>query len=91
MNPLANLLLAETNTHDRRAAACLRRLIAAQREALRTAPAIEPADLLIAVPGRRLRRAPRWWTALEAGKTAPAPVAASALSAAQKPSGCTAC
>ena len=92
MNPLTTLLAADGRNADRLAAACARASRAARRLALHTTQAVEPAELLVGLAGRHLPRAPRWWRALEAGRTLdrPAPVRV-ALQSTQEPSGCTTC
>jgi hypothetical protein len=92
MNPLTTLFLADDRNGDRLAAACARASRAARRLALRSAHAVEPADVLVGVTGRRLPQVPRWWRALEAGRTLERRTAVIvAVKHSEEPSGCTTC
>lgn len=91
MNPLATLHLASTTTADRVSAAGRRTSAAARRLALRTAAAVEPADLLVGLAGRSRVRVPRWWTAFQAGDTVPSRPAAVAMANTKQTDDCVAC
>jgi hypothetical protein len=91
MNPLTTIQLADTRVTDRLASARLRASAVARRAALHTTATVEPADLLLGAAGRRPRRAPRWWAAIEGGQPVSSRPTPAVLSGAHTTGDCIAC